>query len=445
MNKLISYVSFNEIAEFRNGLNFGKENHGKGCPLIGVADFKDRFTPDFKSLNQINPQNISKEEDYLLKGDILFVRSNGNKSLVGRSLFIDKDEKALYSGFCIRARIKSSKVTPLYCAYYSRTNAFKSAISSSGGTNIQNLNQEILSNVLIPLFPLSEQKRITEVLSLLDSKIELNNRINNDLEAMAKTLFDYWFVQFDFPDKNGKPYKSSGGKMVWNKELKRWIPEGWEVVKICSKFTIGSGFPFDSSTYLRDGKYKIITIKNVQELKLETEGVDYIIDIPGNLPDFCRLQIGDILISLTGNVGRICLVTEENLLLNQRVGKFICDLIYKHFMYLFFQRKEERARLENIATGSSQKNLSPIDATNNLTFLPSVDTLKKFNLLINPIIDKIILMQKENQQLSSLRDWLLPMLMNGQVTVGKSEEKKIGYKISEEIKIAAEPETITIK
>jgi type I restriction enzyme S subunit len=183
-------------------------------------------------------------------------------------------------------------------------------------------------------------------------------------------IYNYWFVQFDFPDENGRPYKAYHGKMIFNKELNREVPVKWEISKMKSKIKIGSGFPFDSSTYLKMGKYKIITIKNVQELRIETTKVDFIDKIPENISDFCKLNVGDILMSLTGNVGRICLVPENNLLLNQRVGKILCDSIYRNFAYLFFQREEERLRLEQISTGSSQKNLSPVDAVDNYTFFP---------------------------------------------------------------------------
>lgn len=280
-----------------------------------------------------------------------------------------------------------------------------------------------ISSKTISLPPISIQQKVAEVLSVLDKKIELNNRINAELEAMAKTLYDYWFVQFDFPDDSpqgqGKPYKTSGGKMVYNPTLKREIPEGWEVKKLSQHLTLGSGFPFDSSTYQENGKYKVITIKNVQSEGLETDKTDFVDSVPKGMQDFCVLNIGDILMSLTGNVGRVCIVNEEDLLLNQRVGKFVCDKKWKNYFYLYFLRPESRARLEKIATGSSQKNLSPIDAVNFLHVYPSEELLNKFNEATKYFIEQIVRNSLENRKLASLRDWLLPMLMNGQVTVGE--------------------------
>ncbi|ENH3914339.1 restriction endonuclease subunit S, partial [Escherichia coli O153/O178:H19] len=150
MSNAVSFLKYGDVAEFRNGLNFSKDSHGKGCKFIGVADFKDNFTPQWKLLGEINPFGVAKREDYLEPGDIIFVRSNGNKALVGRSLYIDLNEKSLYSGFCIRARLKTDDFLPLFLAYYTRTNFFKSAITSVAGTNINNLNQDILGNIMIP-------------------------------------------------------------------------------------------------------------------------------------------------------------------------------------------------------------------------------------------------------------------------------------------------------
>lgn len=197
--KNTQFIALGKIAEFRNGLNFKKENSGKGCKIIGVVDFKNNFYPNYNNLDEINPKDITTEEDFIKKGDIIFVRSNGNKALVGRSLYIDNDIKALFSGFCIRTRLVNDKIDPLFLAYFTKTNHFKSSISFVAGTNINNLNQSILSNVKIPYYPKKYQLNIIEVLKSLDSKIELNNKINAELEAMAKLIYDYWFVQFDFP------------------------------------------------------------------------------------------------------------------------------------------------------------------------------------------------------------------------------------------------------
>ena len=179
----------------------------------------------------------------------------------------------------------------------------RKAIQTSASGSIQdNINIDYLTSLKFKIPKKTYQEKIVSLLSNIDKKIELNYKINMELESMAKLIYDYWFIQFDFPDENGKPYKSSGGKMVYNEVLKREIPDGWEMQSMSKKLKIGSGHSFSSDSYTGAGKYKIITIKNVQDHGLKTEKVDYVKKIPNNLDSFCILEIQDILISLTGNV-----------------------------------------------------------------------------------------------------------------------------------------------
>jgi len=285
------------------------------------------------------------------------------------------------------------------------------------GSALPSMTKSAYGELSISLPDNDTQKIVGGFLKKIDTKIKLNNKINSELEKIARTLYDYWFVQFDFPDDNGKPYKSSGGEMVWNDELKREIPKGWEVKRISSKIKIGSGFPFKTEDYDDNGKYKIITIKSVQSGYLDINKADKIDFIPKNLPDFCKLNKGDVLMSLTGNVGRMCFVDQENLLLNQRVGKLLADRKFVQYGYLYFKRPENRIRLEKIANGSSQSNLSPVDTVKDYFVIPKEETLDSFSIRVNPIFDTLLKIQEENQKLAELRDWLLPMLMNGQITV----------------------------
>ena len=205
--------------------------------------------------------------------------------------------------------------------------------------------------------------------------------------------------------------------MVYNEILKREIPEDWTVDNFNKYVTIGSGYPFNSNDYDKSGKWKIITIKNVQDGYLDLSTIENIAKIPENAPGFVRLDIGDVLISLTGNVGRTCLVDADNLLLNQRVGKILTNDTFLLFSYLFLSTKENKVRLEQISNGSSQKNLSPLQAVDFMFCVPHNDILNKFNKIIQPIYDRLIFNKQESRRLTILRDFLLPMLMNGQVSV----------------------------
>ena len=276
------------------------------------------------------------------------------------------------------------------------------------------LNKENLLNIELYIPSKEHQDKMAKVLTLLDQKIQINNQINQELEAMAKTLYDYWFVQFDFPDQNGKPYKSSGGKMVYNPELKREIPEGWGVTKLNEVVDLISGYPFSSNDYVTSGKYKLYTIKNVQDGYTVDKVNNYLDFLPSNMSDECQLRRGDLIMSLTGNVGRVGMVYEDDVLLNQRVLKLNpINKTHKSFIYSFFRSDVTKAHLENMSTGTSQKNLSPIDIGNMMIPFPSESLLSKFVNNLNMLENNLV----ENQQLTQLRDWLLPMLMNGQVKV----------------------------
>lgn len=301
---------------------------------------------------------------------------------------------------------------------YSIDTLYDHLVGLSSGSARDNLSQAELKKLKLIMPPTkNEQNKLVSILASIDRKIELNQAINQNLEAMAKQLYDYWFVQFDFPNENGRPYKSFGGKMVWNEKQRKYIPEYWEVKSLSNWLEIKSGFPFKSETYKPIGRYKIITIKNVQDGELVTSGCDYVNDIPSRAKDYISLQIGDRLISLTGNCGRLCVVCEENLLLNQRVGLLCCDAIYLEYFYNFLNSGTMRTVIDNLANGAAQANLSPVELCKTDCFIPPIDILLSYNRKVNAIRKAIVQNNQEISQLAKQRDELLPLLMNGQVSV----------------------------
>lgn len=252
-------IQLSQLGTLRNGLNYDKSFATNGCKIIGVADFGNRVFPDYSSLQEID-DTIVTDADLLQDGDILFVRSNGNKNLVGRSMLINNiSEKVCYSGFCIALRPNHSVVIPKYLFYALRSPFCRKQYSYSQQTNITNLSQSVLGNVIVPIPDYDVQEKHSNLLYNIDSKIMLNTKICSELESMAKTLYDYWFVQFDFPDENGKPYRTSGGEMVWNEQLKREIPKGWEVSTVGKRIDkIPNTARIPSSEYLRDGLIPVI-------------------------------------------------------------------------------------------------------------------------------------------------------------------------------------------
>lgn len=307
----------------------------------------------------------------------------------------------------------SSEIFMYYVFDYIRTSIQKSA----SGSIQDNVNIKYLTNLKFKIPNKLTQDNLVKVLFVIDEKIRNNKKIISELESMAKTLYDYWFTQFDFPDENGKPYKSSGGKMVYNDELKREIPLGWEVKLINSLCNIYSGYPFKSFEYCKKGEYKLLTIKNVQDNGINENSNTYINKLPLNMPSYCKLKKGDILMSLTGNIGRVGLVFSDCCLLNQRVALINSKIIsYRSYIYQLFKSQIMRTTLEVMATGTSQKNLSPIEIENT-SIIYNEDIVDRFNKVIYDAHENIIKKYTENQQLTELRDWLLPMLMNGQAMV----------------------------
>ncbi|KAF0152454.1 MAG: type I restriction enzyme S subunit [Ignavibacteria bacterium] len=300
-------------------------------------------------------------------------------------------------------------------------------------SSVPGLSRELAYLININVPDLISQQKIAGVLSALDSKIELNNRINAELEAMAKTIYDYWFVQFDFPhpftkvitNKNGrrtelvevKPYKSSGGKMVYNPQLKREIPAGWEVGKIndfCK--TASGGTPLSTQKeYYDNGDIPWINSGELNNPYIIN--TSNFITKEGLANSSAKLfSPNTILIALYGaTAGKVSLLHIEACT-NQAVCAVIPNSTLAVY-YLKFSLEKIYNYLINLSSGSARDNLSQ-DMINELTFLiPTDKLLSKFNEIVKPCVASLIHNLKQNEQLTQLRDWLLPMLMNGQVKV----------------------------
>lgn len=274
-----------------------------------------------------------------------------------------------------------------------------------------------ISEKIISVPPLLTQQKIASVLSALDSKIELNNRINAELEAMAKTIYDYWFVQFDFPDKKGKPYKSSGGKMVWNEDLKREIPEGWEVKRIKEFADTGSGgTPLSTKKEFYDnGNIPWINSGEVNSSFI-IEAKKFITEEGLNNSSAKIFPRGTILMAMYGaTAGQVSLMDFD-----ASTNQAICAILpndKRIVPYLKFGLHQMYQYLINLSSGSARDNLSQDKIRDLLFVIPDDRILVRFYEVASSNFDKILINLKENKQLASLRDWLLPMLMNGQVKV----------------------------
>jgi type I restriction enzyme S subunit len=263
---------------------------------------------------------------------------------------------------------------------------------------------------------ISCQQKIEAVLSSLDSKIEINNRINTELEVMDKTLYDYWFVQFDFPNENDKPYKTSGGKMVWNEELKREIPKGWNAISLegFEKNIITGKTPSTKNNSYFNGDVPFICIGDIRgnmhivetEITLTQSGAKT------QLNKF--IPQGAICVTCIASPGLVGFAT-KNSQTNQQINSIVCENEEnRHYLYFYLKDYFKYARAK---TGNTFANMNKGDFSSIKVIIPQKDILDNFHVHIDDSINKILSNTIQNQKLIELRDWLLPLLMNGQLKV----------------------------
>ncbi len=284
----------------------------------------------------------------------------------------------------------------------------------------KNITMESIRNVILPDISVSNQKKITDVLSALDDKIALNQRINRNLEELARLIYDYWFVQFDFPDKNGKPYKTSGGKMVYNDQLKREIPEGWDVKRLGDVCNFRNGINYDKNE-AGDKLYKIVNVRNISASSIILNQNDFDeITLNSKLADNYLIPEDSILIARSGCPGatRIIIDVESNVIF---CGFIICmdefDAEYKLYYTLYLKGLENTSATKT--GGSILQNVSQETLKRLPIVLPPEDVIASFNKKMHSIFSGQVLTNKEVVELIALRDQLLPLLMNGQVSVEK--------------------------
>lgn len=291
------------------------------------------------------------------------------------------------------------------------------------GTGVPSMTFGAYYGIKINLPELSTQQKIASVLSALDDKIELNNKINAELEAMAKTLYEYWFVQFDFPNVEGKPYKSSGGKMVWNEELKREIPEGWEIGTISDISELIRGVSYDKKSIKTSNDSNVIPILRATNITGNQIDLNDMVYVPCELVNEKQiLNKFDILITMSsGSIDHIgkngFYYFDETVSFGAFCAKFVPKQHYYFYLFNYAQSDFMSNTIKNECLGTNINNLNSGMVNGFKLVIPDGDILKLFNEKVEPLYQKISINYKENQELASLRDWLLPMLMNGQVIV----------------------------
>lgn len=348
-----------------------------------------------------------------LKGGELIVSIVGT---IGKTAIVPKEFAGCNIVRAIALIDIKEEFLSLWTKYYIDSPKGQEYIKGNLNTTVQpTLNIKSLSNMPIPFYGTVYTKKAVNILSTIDNKIQLNKQINENLEQQAQALFKSWFVDFE-PFKDGKFVDSELGR----------IPEGWRVGVFNELVEILSGFAFKSNTFVEKGKYQLITIKAVQDGLLNISGSNYINIIPPKMPQYCFLRKGDILLSLTGNVGRTCIVTYDNLLLNQRVAKIKPkNIINRMFLYIILRQLDFKKRLIYLAKGTAQLNLSPIETGQIKIIIPSEEYLKKYADMMNSKFDMMLNNSIENIALSELRDTLLPRLMSGELAITDVDDRSI--------------------
>ena len=358
---------------------------------------------------------ITKEKDNLLRNGklqrddiVLTTRGTvGNVALYSQE--VPFSNIRINSGMVI-IRVNKNFWHPYFVYLFFQSHLFKKQISRliSGSAQPQ-LPISILETVSIPQLTLDEQKEIIFNIKSIDQKIQINNQINQELEAMAKTLYDYWFVQFDFPDQNGKPYKSSGGKMVYNPELKREIPEGWGVEKLENIANITMGQSPKGSSYNEAGE-GIMFFQGSTDFGWRFPVARQYTTEPSRIA-----EEDDILLSVRAPVGTLniadtrCCIGRGLAAINSKVGAN---------SYIFNVMQDFKKLFDMInSVGTTFGSITKDDLYSLQLVYPPTELLMEFDQLVKSFDREIKNRSRQNQELNQLRDWLLPMLMNGQVKV----------------------------
>ena len=400
-----------------------------GIPLIRTTDI-DELGINYSSLKYVTKEfHIKNKKSQIKKGDLIIARHGEN----GKANVFKEDFDAQVLNAVIIEPDQNKLESNLLKYYFDSPFVKKQILGVVKGSVQGVINTAHIADVLIPISDDINYKGLSKIINDLDTKIELNKLINAELEAMAKTLYDYWFVQFDFPDKNGKPYKTSGGKMVWNEGLKREIPEGWEVQKMAEWLDIDKSGDWGKEETEGNVTKQVICFRGadinglngLDELK---PPVRWILE----KNSFKILKSHDLIIEISGgsptqSTGRLAFITDATIKrfehplicsnfckpVSMRNKKLLYNFVYYwNSLYengIFFGYEGKTSGIKNLLLDSF--------ISSYYTVVPDEKIVEQFYDIMDNIQENKQTALAENQKLTELRDWLLPMLMNGQVKV----------------------------
>mgnify|MGYP001528711230 FL=1 len=400
--------------------DWGEESPTQDTPnaayCVRGADIVPITNHNFTDIPQRYVCDRTKETKLLAAGDLVIEKSGGSPTQsTGRIVYVSEDlikakGNVVCSNFCTAFRVKAGW-NPLYVYYfwqnvYNHGAFFNFEGKTSGIKNLQLDNA--LSAIDIEYLPLEKQNQIVASLASIDEKIKVNRQINDNLEAMAKQLYDYWFVQFDFPNEEGKPYKSSGGAMVWNEKLKREIPKGWNVANVFDELSVQYGFPFSTELFTEEPtSIPVVRIRDILENSVSAYSEE-------EVDEKYRLQEQDLLVGMDGNFhmnywnDNVSYLNQRSVRLRAKSKSTVSIMQAKYDIAPYIKAKELRAK------GSTVGHLSDKDLKELFVLVcPNIDFRNKFDSILAEIIEN----RCEMIELTKQRDELLSLLMNGQATV----------------------------
>jgi len=381
---------------------------------LRITDINDDGTLNKNGLKSVDDENATK---HLLKpNDIVFARTGGS---TGRSYFYDgTDGVFVYAGFLIKFSLDPTKVNPKYLRYYTLSDEYKGWVNSfNTGSTRGNINAQTYANMKLRLPDGDQQKLLVDTLSCLDNMIELNNRTNQVLEEVAKALFKHWFVDFEFPNEDGQPYKSSGGEMV-NSELGE-MPNGWRVSSLADIIDVRDG-THDSPKPIEDG-FTLVTSKHLMPY-----GVNFKDTYSISEADYLKInqrsvvEPYDILISMIGTVGNISYIMYDKIKFAiKNIGLFKTSLRrdLSEFILLYLKSDFVTKHIYSRLAGNTQKYISLTELRNFPIILPGDKRLIAFKSLTEPLFKHIKYNENQSVAVLSIRDTLLPKLMSGEIRV----------------------------
>ena len=383
------------------------------------GDYMRLTCGNFDYQNNCFKTNTSKDNLYytgsfnpeflMTEGDIITPLTEQAVGLLGSTAWVPESGKYIQSQDVAKITPNKKLLDKKFCYYLISSKVVKHQLSvAAQQTKIRHTSPDKIKDCTVWIPSLEEQAQIGQFLYDIDSKIALNRQINDNLEAMAKQLYDYWFVQFDFPNEEGKPYKSSGGAMVWNEKLKREIPKEWNVANVFDELYVQYGYPFSTELFTEEPtNIPIVRIRDILENSVSAYSEE-------EVDEKYKLQKQDLVIGMDGNFHMnywnddVSYLNQRSVRLRTKSKSTVSIMQAKYDIAPYIKAKELRAK------GSTVGHLSDKDLKELFVLVsPNADFRNKFDSILAEIIENRCAMIELTKQ----RDELLPLLMNGQVTV----------------------------